>query len=165
MGEGIKINTRTWSYLTTLIIPGVTNFRLSSSQEDWWYILTIVCNTCFANVFQNFLNNISFYKYHSIVWTNYTCETNQRMLTTIKTWTHCLLYNIKIASNCNHRTAIERKLLISFALSSLEREIMIPPSILIQNSKKGGIMKTRAEQSYYVRKLSIGWILNSKKRK
>ena len=41
--------------------------------------------------------------------------------------------------------------------------MIIPPSMLIQNSKKGGIMKTRDEQLNYIRKLSIGWILNSKK--
>ena len=42
--------------------------------------------------------------------------------------------------------------------------MIIPSSMLIQNSKKEGITKTRDEQSYYVRKVSIGWTLNSKKR-
>ena len=136
MGEKIKINTRKWSYLIILSFLESPLLEVPSSQENWCYIFTIMCNTFFANVFQYFLNNNSFSGYQSIVWTNYTCETNQRILTTIKAWTDCLLYIIKITSNYNHRTAIRRKLLIYLFLSSLEREMIIPSSMLILNSKK-----------------------------
>ena len=131
------MNTRKWYYLIILIILGVTTVRGSIVSEGMILYFNIVCNTFFPNAVHHLLNNISFSGYQSIVWTNYHCETNQRLLTTIKTRTHCPLYIIKITSNFNHRIIIGRKLLICFVLSSLEREMIIHSSMLILNSKKG----------------------------
>ena len=130
MGEELKINTRKRSYLIILIIQGVITVRGSIISGG---LMLYSHHRVFNNVFQHFLNNISFYGYQNIVWTNYTCENNQKILTTIKTCTHCLLHIIKIASNYNHRTAIERKLLISFFLSSFEHEMIILSSMYILN--------------------------------
>ena len=41
--------------------------------------------------------------------------------------------------------------------------MIIPPSMLILNSKRGGITKTGVEKLYDVRKVSIRCILNSEK--